>query len=347
MKVIAVESSCDDTAVAIVNSNKIIISNIVITQHKDHALYKGIVPEVAARSHLNNLKPAISQVMQDTRIALSEVDAVAATAGPGLIGSVTVGSVFAKSIAITLAKRFIPIHHLEGHILAARLCHDISFPYLTLLVSGGHCMFIAVLGVGQYHVLGYGLDDAVGEVFDKIARVLGLEYPGGPVIEQLAYMGDKHKYKLPLSMVSKQGCDMSFSGLKTAVIHVIHNLTTLSQQVIYDICASLQYTISNILLQRTINAIKLFDNYCITQGISKPSSPRVFVLTGGVASNQYIRDTIFQAIQCYGYTGVAPLRHLCTDNAAMIAWAALERIKANKLGSDILIPRAKWNIMDI
>ncbi|KJV55383.1 tRNA threonylcarbamoyl adenosine modification protein YgjD [Orientia chuto str. Dubai] len=340
MNVIGIESSCDDTAIAVVNNNRKILANIVLSQHAEHLPYNGVVPEIAARSHLKNLKYAMEEALNQAQVNLTAIDIVAAASGPGLIGGVIVGSVFGHAVASTLNKTFFAINHLEGHILAVRLSNNnISFPYLLLLISGGHCQFIAVFDVGKYKILGQTIDDAVGEAFDKTARLLNLKYPGGPEIEKLAIKGNPHKYSLPLSMITKAGCNLSFSGLKTAVKQLIFSIDSLSEQVIYDICASFQYTVVQILKHRSINAIKLFESCCNSN--SKINKKKYFVISGGVAANQYLRQEIFDLASAYGYYGVAPPSNLCTDNGAMIAWAGIERFHSNLLNSDF-IPRAKW-----
>lgn len=344
MNVIGIESSCDDTAIAIVNSSRKIIANVVISQYTEHLPYSGVVPEIAARAHLKNLQYAMEETLNQAKINLTDIDVIAATSGPGLIGGVIVGSVFGQAIACALGKDFIAVNHLEGHILAVRLNENISFPYLVLLVSGGHCQFIAVLGVGKYKILGQTIDDAVGEAFDKTARLLKLGYPGGPIIEKLASKGNPYKYSLPLSMTKKPGCDLSFSGLKTAVKQLIFSIESLSEKVICDICASFQYTVVHILLCRSINAIKLFESYCSNN--FKINRKNYFVISGGVAANQYLRQEIFNLANTYGYCGVAPPSNLCTDNAAMIAWAGIERLNANLFSSNF-VPRAKWSVEEL
>lgn len=336
--VLGIESSCDDTGVAIVTEDKKILSNIVISQLKEHAPYNGVVPEIAARSHLMNLRLATKATFDEANLTMSDIDAIAATTGPGLIGGVIVGTMFAKAIASVTKKPFIAINHLEGHALAARLSNKIDFPYLLLLASGGHCQFVSVLGVGKYKILGQTLDDAVGEAFDKTAKILGLGYPGGPIIEKLAKNGDPNKYQLPLSMVDREGCDMSFSGLKTAVRLLIEKIKQLDDQKISDICASFQYTISEILSRRTLNAISLFNNN------HKSSN---FVLSGGVASNIYLRNHLANSIRNKNFNLVAPPITLCTDNAAMIAFAGVERLRLNKTNDLQTCPKARWSMEDL
>ncbi len=333
--ILGIESSCDDTGVAIVTEDKKILSNIVISQLKEHAPYNGVVPEIAARSHMLNLKSAVAEALKVAEVEIDDIDAIAATTGPGLIGGVIVGTMFAKAMASVTKKPFIAVNHLEGHALTARLTSDLEFPYLLLLASGGHCQFIAARSVGNYKILGQTLDDAVGEAFDKVAKLLGLGYPGGPIVEQYAKLGDAKAYALPFSMVTREGCDMSFSGLKTAVRLLVEKQDDLSEQVIYDICASFQYTVTEILAKRTINAIAMFQNLCLGSS---------FVLSGGVASNMYLRKRLEEVVNNYDMNLVAPPINLCTDNAAMIAWAGAEKLKLGLINSLDVCPRARWSL---
>lgn len=336
--ILGIESSCDDTGVAIVTEDKQILSNIVISQLKEHAPYNGVVPEIAARSHMLNLKSAVAEALKDAEVKIEDIDAIAATTGPGLIGGVIVGTMFAKAIASVTKKPFIAVNHLEGHALTARLTSNLEFPYLLLLVSGGHCQFIAALGVGNYKILGQTLDDAVGEAFDKVAKLLGLPYPGGPIIEQYAKLGDEKAYVLPFSMVTREGCDMSFSGLKTAVRLLVEKQDHLSEQVVYDICASFQYTVGEILARRTINAIAIF---------SKLAEGKSLVLAGGVAANMYLRKTLEEVVSKYNMHLVAPPINLCTDNAAMVAWAGHERLRLGLIDELDSCPKARWSLEDL
>lgn len=338
--ILGIESSCDDTGAAVVSSDKQILSNVVISQLKEHAPYLGVVPEVAARSHMRNLESAVKKALLDAKMDLQDIDAIAATCGPGLIGGVIVGTMFAKGLASAAKKPFIAINHLEGHILTARLTSDITFPYLSLLVSGGHCQFIAVLGIGEYKILGETLDDAVGEAFDKTAKILGLGFPGGPIIEKLAMIGRHDAYILPLSMTDRSGCDMSFSGLKTAVRRIVEEERNLSKEFIQNICASFQYTIGEILSSRAINAIEMFE-------AMYPPHDKNFILSGGVAANMYLRKKLQYAISNHGFNLIAPEISLCTDNGAMIAWAGCERLKLGKVDDLSFCPKARWSLEDL
>ena len=339
--VLGIESSCDDTGVAIVSSDKKILANVVVSQLKEHAPYQGVVPEIAARSHMRNLEAATKEALAHSQMSWSDIDAIAVTAGPGLIGGVIVGTMFAKGLASVTKKPFIAVNHLEGHILTPRLTSDTQFPYLSLLVSGGHCQFIAALSLGQYKILGQTLDDAVGEAFDKTAKLLALGYPGGPIIEKYALSGDVKAYKLPLSMVDRVGCDLSFSGLKTAVRLIVQSQQNISQEFISDISASFQYTVGEILAQRASNAVKMFND------LVHDANPVDFVLSGGVAANVYLRERLSQAVAIQGLNLTAPPISLCTDNAAMIAWAGIERLQHGYVNNLDFCPRARWSLEEV
>lgn len=337
--VMGIESSCDDTSVSLVTENKEILANVVITQFEEHSLYQGVVPEIAARSHMKNLDDAILQALEESQTKLNEVDAIAVTAGPGLIGGVIVGTMYAKSLASILGKPFIAVNHLEGHILTPFLTNEIAYPYLSLLVSGGHCQFIKVSEFSSYKILGRTLDDAVGEAFDKVAKMLGLGYPGGPVVEKLALCGDNLAYDLPFSMVKRTGCDLSFSGLKTAVRRIVESHGSIDDKFKQDICASFQYTIGEILAKRTLNAIEIF-----MQDERVEKSNYHFILSGGVAANNYLRSRIEKEISPIGWQLIAPPISLCTDNAAMIAWVGIERLKRGQFDQLSFCPRARWSL---
>lgn len=339
MLLLGIESSCDETAAAIVTDDRRILSNIIWSQ-TEHEAYGGVVPEIAARAHLEHIEEVIKRAISEANISLDKIDAVAATAGPGLIGGVIVGVMTAKAIASVQKKPFIAVNHLEGHALTVRLTDDVPFPYLLLLVSGGHCQFLIVSGVGKYQKLGGTLDDALGEVFDKTAKMLGLGYPGGAAVEALAKTGNELKYKFPVPLHRRDGCDFSFSGLKTAVRLQIEKLKSDpmqpngSQDYIADICASFQYTATQSVLERTKTAISMFKTLY--------PDGKHFVLAGGVAANQYIRTRLIDLLAQHNLTLVAPPIKLCTDNAAMIAWAGIERFKLGLIDSLDFEPRARW-----
>jgi len=333
MLILGIESSCDETAAAIVSSEREILSNIVWSQ-TEHKAYGGVVPEIAARAHLEHIEGVISRALAEANITLNGIDAVAATAGPGLIGGVIVGVMTAKAIASVQKKPFIAVNHLEGHALTVRLTHDVHFPYLLLLASGGHCQFLIVSGVGQYQKLGGTIDDALGEAFDKVGKMLGMGYPAGAAVEKMALRGNERAFTLPIPLKGRAGCDMSFSGLKTAVRLKIEKLGELDEQKIADICASFQYTATLSVLERAEFAVQKFKKL-YPEG-------KNFVLSGGVAANQYIRRHLEKMLAQHGLNLVAPPIKLCTDNAAMIAWAGLERFRLGQSDSLDFEPRARW-----
>lgn len=334
MKIISlgIESSCDDTAAAIVTSEKEILSNIVLSQISEHQIYKGVVPEIASRSHLNYMEFAISQAVKEAGINLNDISCIAATGGPGLIGGVIVGTMFGKALSSCLQKPYIAVNHLEGHALTCRLTDKIEFPYLLLLISGGHCQFLCVHDVGKYKLLGQTQDDSAGEAFDKVAKMLDLDYPGGPIIEKLAQEGDENRFSLPLPMCDRAGCDMSFSGLKTAVRLLIQN-NKIDEQTQKDICASFQKTVHKILEYKINQAILEYEKIC---------QNRVFVISGGVAANQYLKTRIESFLNKKNYALFTPPIKLCTDNAAMISWAGIERYQRNLFNDLNFCPKARW-----
>jgi N6-L-threonylcarbamoyladenine synthase len=336
MKIISlgIESSCDDTAASIVTSDKEILSNIVLSQIAEHQIYKGVVPEIASRSHMNYLEYAITEAIKESGISLEDISCISATGGPGLIGGVIVGTMFAKAISSVLKKPYIAVNHLEGHALTCRLTSEIEFPYLLLLISGGHCQFLGVKGVGDYILLGQTQDDSAGEAFDKVAKMLGLDYPGGPIIERLAKDGDENRFIFPMPMCDRVGCDMSFSGLKTAVRLLIEK-EEINDQTVKDVCASFQKTVYQILQYKIDEAIKEYEKYCQNS---------VLVIAGGVASNQYLINKIKSSLSLKNYSVNSPPLKLCTDNAAMIAWAGIERYKNNMLDNLSFCPKARWSL---
>ncbi len=344
MKILGLESSCDDSSASIVDSGvsskslPSILSNIVIAQDKEHKLFKGVVPEIAARSHLSNLEIALDRCILDANISLSNIDAVAATSGPGLIGGVIVGSMYGKAISSVLKKPFIAINHLEGHALTPRLTNNVKFPYLLLLVSGGHCQFVAVRALGDYKILGSTLDDAVGEAFDKVAKMMNLGFPGGPIIEKIAFTGNPDRFEFPRPLYNQQNSDMSFSGLKTAVRLKIMNLGELTDQDKSDIAASFQKAVCDVLVKKAKHAITQYEKIC---------NGKNMVIAGGVASNNSIRSNLGSFAESLGYNFIAPPVNLCTDNAAMIAFAGLERLKVGIIDGMDFKPRARWNLEEV
>ncbi|MFM7347196.1 MAG: tRNA (adenosine(37)-N6)-threonylcarbamoyltransferase complex transferase subunit TsaD [Tagaea sp.] len=314
--VLGIETSCDETAAALVDSDGKIHAQALASQIGTHAPYGGIVPEVAARAHLSVLEDLVREVFAQSGAGWDRVDAIAATTGPGLIGGVIVGATFAKAAALARGLPFVAVNHLEGHALSPRLIADLPFPYLLLLVSGGHCQLLIVEGVGRYTRLGTTLDDAVGEAFDKVAKLLGLPYPGGPAIEKLARAGDARAHDLPRPLKGRPGCDFSFAGLKTAVRHLIAKEPDAKPA---DIAASFQQAVADALADRTRHAIRIFrDRY--------PDGKHL-VVAGGVAANSALKDSLAGVAAREDLALVAPPPALCTDNAAMIAWAGLERFR--------------------
>jgi N6-L-threonylcarbamoyladenine synthase len=321
MIVLGIETSCDETAVAVVGDRPEprILANLIRSQLEEHAPYGGVVPEIAARAHLDHIGELMRRALAEAELAIGDVDAVAAACGPGLIGGLIVGSMAAKGLAWAAGKPFIAVNHLEAHALAARLAPGVAFPYLLLLVSGGHTQLLACLGVGQYRQLGTSRDDAAGEAFDKTAKLLGLGYPGGPAIERAARGGDPRRFALPRPLKGRAGCDFSFSGLKTAVRQIVHGIGPLGSDAVADLAAALELAICDTLADRTANALAWFRRH-YPAGAS-------LVAAGGVAANRKLRERLAGLAEAAGLGFVAPPLELCTDNGAMIAWAGLERLR--------------------
>lgn len=334
MLVLGIESSCDETAAAVVTDKKELLSSVVYSQ-QEHKAFGGVVPEVAARAHLDKVDFIVDKALRDANVSFEDLDAIAASAGPGLIGGVIVGVMTAKAICAVHGKPFVAVNHLEAHALTARLNNDVDFPYLLLLTSGGHCQILAVEGVGKYHRLGATIDDAAGEAFDKVAKMLGLGYPGGPLVEKYARSGDAGRFDLPRPMIDKAGCDMSFSGLKTAVRRVVENFEApLSEQDKADVCACFQRAVLESLTARLKNGIRLF----------KKDFPQAksLVVGGGVAANGALREALQALAARRKLDFYAPPMNLCTDNGAMVAWAGMERFKAGLTDSLDFSPRPRW-----
>ncbi|KQV09546.1 tRNA threonylcarbamoyl adenosine modification protein TsaD [Devosia sp. Root413D1] len=339
MRVLGIETSCDETAASIVerdaSGHATILSNIVRSQLEEHAPYGGVVPELAARAHVSHLDHIIARAAASAGIKLSEVDAVAATAGPGLIGGVLVGLTTAKAIAAALGKPLIAVNHLEAHALTARLTDGIAFPYLMLLVSGGHSQFVLVRGVGDYERWGTTIDDALGEAFDKVAKLLGLGNPGGPEVEKLAVHGDPRRFNFPKPLLKEDRLDFSFSGLKTAVRLAAEQQAPLTDQDVADICASFQRTVAEIVAVRARSALEKY-------AAELPGQPLRLVVAGGVAANQAIGAALREAADKAGAVLIIPPIPLCTDNGAMVAWAGAERLALGAADPLDVAAKARW-----
>jgi N6-L-threonylcarbamoyladenine synthase len=325
--VLGIETSCDETAASVVRWHDgygEILSNCVFSQIDTHAPYGGVVPELAARQHLPLISDMIAHALMQADLPAQSLDAIAATAGPGLIGGVMIGLTTGKALASALGKPIIPVNHLEAHALTARLSAQIKFPYLLLLVSGGHCQLLVVEALGQYRLLGQTLDDAVGEAFDKTAKYLGLSYPGGPEIEARAALGDAARFPLPRPLAGQPHANFSFSGLKTAMQQAADKAAPLTEADINDLCASMQSAILDCLLDRTAVAATIF-----TADYGKRAES--LVIAGGVAANRYLRNAMQALSEEHNLAlHVAPSA-LCTDNAAMIAWTGCEYLAAKRL----------------
>ncbi len=337
LTVLGIETSCDETAAAVVRGPQArqILANTIRSQIDEHTAFGGVVPEIAARAHIEILDRIVAEAMREADCRWDDIDAVAATAGPGLIGGVTVGFMTAKAIAMAAGKPLIGGNHLEGLALTARLTDDLEFPFLLLLVSGGHSQFLLVRGVGDYERLGTTIDDAIGEAFDKTAKLLGLPYPGGPHVEKMASKGDAGRFRLPRPLLDRPGLDMSFAGLKTALRTQAKKLEPVDDQTVADLCAAFQSAVADVLASRTKSALDIFRTRF-------PGIAPVIVVAGGVAANQEIRKALTAATEEAGAGFVAPPMRLCTDNAAMIAWAGIERMRAGPVDDMHLSPRPRW-----
>ena len=334
MIVLGIETSCDETAAAVVNSNHEILSECIYSQIKIHEEYLGIVPELAARSHVDHCDKVIAEVLKKSNLSIFDMDAIAATAGPGLIGGLLVGLTSAKVLACAANKPFIGVNHLDGHALMPRLTDKLDFPYLLLLISGGHSMYLSVEAPGKYIVLGQSIDDALGEAFDKTGRLLGLGYPGGPAIEKISKNGIKNKFKFPHPLKGRDNCDFSFSGLKTSVRQLAEKRTPLSYKDKKDIAASFQQTICKIIEERTQKAISMF--------LKLHPGANVMSASGGVASNNSIKNALLQVAKKNNFKLHIPPAKLCTDNGIMIAWAGIEHRKIGYKSDYSFDALARW-----
>jgi tRNA N6-adenosine threonylcarbamoyltransferase len=343
MIVLGIETTCDETAAAVVerrpDGRGRIMSNIVLSQIADHAAFGGVVPEIAARAHVEMIDILISRAMREAECGFHQLDGVAAAAGPGLIGGVIVGLTTAKAIALVREKPLIAVNHLEAHALTARLTDYVPFPYCLFLASGGHTQIVAVRGVGDYVRLGTTLDDAIGEAFDKTAKLLGLGYPGGPQVEREAKLGDAGRFTLPRPMTGRIDCDFSLSGLKTALRLEAEKIAPLTDEDVRDLCAAFQQAVVDVVADRLRGGLRMFRD---TFGM--PSS---LVAAGGVAANEAIRKILHRlAFEC-GTVLVVPPHELCTDNGAMIAWAGAERLALGLTDTLDAPPRARWPLSEV
>jgi N6-L-threonylcarbamoyladenine synthase len=338
MLVLGIETTCDETAAAVVerqaDGRGRILSNVVLSQIDEHAAFGGVVPEIAARAHVEVLDGIVAEAMQQAGVALNRIDGIAAAAGPGLVGGVIVGLTTAKAIAMVANKPLIAVNHLEAHALTARLTSGVEFPYLLLLVSGGHSELIVCTGVGRHRRLGTSRDDAAGEAFDKTAKLLGLGYPGGPALELAAEGGYPHGFPLPRPLKGRAGCDFSFSGLKTAVRRLLAQAGPLGPPRIADLAASIELAICDALADRTANALAWFRQH-------HPEG-RTLVAAGGVAANRRLRARLADLAETAGLIFLAPPPALCTDNGAMIAWAGLERRRLGLIDGLDAPVRPRW-----
>ena len=336
--VLGIETTCDETAAAVVerisDGTARILSNVVRSQTEEHAIYGGVVPEIAARAHVDLLDGIVDTAMKDAGVGFAQLSAVAAAAGPGLIGGVIVGLTTAKAIAMVHNTPLIAVNHLEAHALTPRLTCALAFPYCLFLASGGHTQIVAVIGVGQYVRLGTTVDDAIGEAFDKVAKMLGLPYPGGPEVERAARGGNPARFALPRPMLGRDDANFSLSGLKTAVRNEAARLTPPDAQDIRDLCASFQAAVLESTADRLSVGLKLFE--------ARFGAPRALVAAGGVAANQAIRGALQDVAAKAETTLIIPPPALCTDNGAMIAWAGAERLALGLTDTMDTAPRARW-----
>jgi len=340
--ILGIESSCDDTAAAVVqriNGKARVLSSVVVGQEILHEAYGGVVPEIAARAHAEQLDIAVEKALVQSDIKLEHVDAIAVTSGPGLIGGVVSGVMCAKGLAAGMNKPLIGVNHLVGHALTPRMTDSISYPYLMLLVSGGHCQFLAVLSETEFDRIGGTIDDAPGEAFDKTAKLLGLGYPGGPLVEKAAKNGDPKRFKFPRPLLDRPDCNMSFSGLKTSLRRardlLVKEKGGISYQDQNDLCASFQIAVADTLAEKANRAIETF---------KKTTDSKNFAVAGGVAANTVIRKELENIAQKHNFTLLSPPLKYCTDNAAMIAWAGIERYSAGLLDDMTLAARPRWPI---
>ena len=337
LTVLGIETSCDETAAAVVRGRAPgpgeIVSNVIASQIAAHKPYGGVVPEIAARAHVEILDRIVDQALDEAGVRLADLDAIAATAGPGLIGGVAVGLTAAKGLALAAGKPLVALNHLEAHALTARLTHGVAFPFLLLLVSGGHCQLLVCEGVGRFTRLGTTIDDAAGEAFDKTAKLLGLGFPGGPAIERAAKAGNAKRFRFPRPLADAEGFDFSFSGLKTAVRRASET-ANLNEKTVADMAASFQAAAVDVLAGRSQKAMRAMRE--------RGSGIRYLVVAGGVAANEALSGSLCAAAAAEGFEVLVPPARLCTDNGAMVAWAGLERMELGLTDSLAAAARARW-----
>lgn len=347
---LGIESSCDETSAALVDSNRNILSHVIYSQIPEHQKYGGVVPELAARAHILAIDEVIKQTLVKAGKTIDDVDVVAATAGPGLIGGVLVGWMAATGIAQSTGKPLVAVNHLEGHALVPRLHAtradgtgagiDVEFPYLLMLASGGHCQILLVRGVGQYELIGQTLDDSAGEAYDKVAKMLGLGYPGGPIVDKRAQDGNPRAFDFPRPLCDKPGCDFSFSGIKTAARTFLGRAETpLTDEYINDFCASFQAAVVDCIVNRLNNAMR--------DSRVRDAMPKTLVVAGGVAKNSAIRAAMEKLAKKNNMVFAAPPMNLCTDNGAMIAWAGIENYRVGRVVVEPIAPRPRWLLTEL
>jgi N6-L-threonylcarbamoyladenine synthase len=345
MNVLGIETSCDETAMAIIDGKKNVLSHVIVSQIDIHKEFGGVVPEIAARNHLDVIDWVFQKTLEKANLEAKDIDVISVTTGPGLIGGLVVGTVFAKALASILKKPFIAVNHLEGHALMCKFTDNVKFPFFLFLLSGGHCQILEVIGVGKYKKIGETIDDSIGETFDKVAKLLNLEYPGGPKIEEMAKNGDENRFVFTKPLLNnrnneekeKNKYNFSFSGLKTAVRREIEKFSKLTLDDKEDICASFQKIVVEILINRLQNLIR----FNINRNIN------TIVISGGVAANQYIKKNLENVCMKNGYNLITPSIKLCTDNGIMVANVGLERIMLNLTNNLAVEPLARWELEDL
>lgn len=348
---LGIESSCDETSAAIVDSDRNILAHIIYSQIPEHQKYGGVVPELAARAHILAVDEVIRLTLERAGKTIDDIDVIAATAGPGLIGGVLIGWMSATGIANAKNKPLVAVNHLEGHALVPRLCAasasdsatniNVEFPYLLMLASGGHCQILLVHSVGKYELIGQTLDDSAGEAFDKVAKMLGLGYPGGPIVDKRAQLGNAKRFHFPRPLCDKPGCDFSFSGIKTAARMLLDKTpqTDINEEFINDFCASFQQSVVDCITNRLTNALK--------DVRVRKAAPKTMVVAGGVAKNSAIRSAMEELAKQSNMLFAAPPMNLCTDNGAMIAWAGIENYKVGNIVHEPVAPRPRWPLTEL